>query len=323
LRVVRYDALEPGLRLIVLGAVHGNETCGTQAMWRMMAEFDAGLRRLARGCVSFVPVANPLAFLHRRREGERNLNRRLGPVEVVRCYEDALANWLCPLLAGHDALLDLHSFRSGQAPFVMLGPENNAGPIQPFARAGQEEHWVRALGVRRVVDGWLSTYARGTAARRARGASTGDLDARLGIGTTEYMRSTGGFALTLECGQHDDPAAVEVAYRAIECSLIVHGLIDAPLPVPLPAAQIEALRLVEVFDRLDEADCFTAPWSNFDRCAAGQCLAVRADGQKIIAQEEGWIVFPDAAARAGDDWFYLAYRNPRAVFASAGGAEAA
>ena len=29
------------------------------------------------------------------------------------------------------------------------------------------------------------------------------------------MRSIGGSALTLECGQHEDPAAPDVAYRAI------------------------------------------------------------------------------------------------------------
>jgi hypothetical protein len=34
---------------------------------------------------------------------------------------------------------------------------------------------------------------------------------RYGVGTTEYMRSAGGYALTLECGHHADPAAPDVA----------------------------------------------------------------------------------------------------------------
>ena len=38
-----------------------------------------------------------------------------------------------------------------------------------------------------------------------------ELDPRYGVGTTEYMRSVGGCALTLECGSHDDPASIEVA----------------------------------------------------------------------------------------------------------------
>ena len=39
---VSYAAVAPGTRLIVLGAVHGNETCGTRAIARVIAEIDAG-----------------------------------------------------------------------------------------------------------------------------------------------------------------------------------------------------------------------------------------------------------------------------------------
>jgi hypothetical protein len=53
---------------------------------------------------------------------------------------------------------------------------------------------------------------------------------RYGMGTTEYMRSTGGYALTLECGQHLDPQAPEVAYTAIKNTLAFLKLIDAPEP---------------------------------------------------------------------------------------------
>jgi hypothetical protein len=50
-----------------------------------------------------------------------------------------------------------------------------------------------------------------------------DLDPRYGIGTTEYMRSVGGWGVTLECGRHDDPAAPEVGYRAILNTLAHSG----------------------------------------------------------------------------------------------------
>ena len=45
---VSYTAVAPGTRLIVLGAVHGNETCGTRAIERVIAEIDAGSLRLER-----------------------------------------------------------------------------------------------------------------------------------------------------------------------------------------------------------------------------------------------------------------------------------
>ena len=64
---VAYAAVAPGPRLIVLGAVHGNETCGTRGIGRALAEIDAGRLVLARGRVTFVPVTNPLAYANGRR----------------------------------------------------------------------------------------------------------------------------------------------------------------------------------------------------------------------------------------------------------------
>ena len=211
LRVHQFAGLAPGPRLLVLGAVHGNETSGTQGTNRLLAELDAGTLTLACGTLTLVPITNPLAYLKQQRNGDRNLNRALGPTDSPREYEDQLANWLCPLLASHDVLLDLHSFQGGGQAFVMVGPRNNDGPIEPFVHADAEEALVRCLGVQRAVDGWLSTYAVGVEERRARAATQNptagkrhDLDAKYGVGTTEYMRSQGGYGLTLECGQHQD-----------------------------------------------------------------------------------------------------------------------
>ena len=39
---VNYTALAPGPRLIIMGATHGNEVCGTQAIRRVMEEIDSG-----------------------------------------------------------------------------------------------------------------------------------------------------------------------------------------------------------------------------------------------------------------------------------------
>ena len=47
LRIHRFAGLLPGPRLVVLGAVHGNETCGTQGIERVLAEFS-GLLPLIR-----------------------------------------------------------------------------------------------------------------------------------------------------------------------------------------------------------------------------------------------------------------------------------
>src|SRR3954468_14527504 len=207
-RSIAYAAARPGPRLIVLGAVHGDETCGTRAIERVAREIDDGTIRLVAGRLTLVPVTNPLAYAERRRAGDRNLNRKLAPTPTPREHEDHIANWLCPLLAAHEVLLDLHSFRTPGMPFVFVGPPDNDGAVEPFAQAAREEALALRLGVERAVDGWLATYAAGTARRRELAPSFADavldLDPAYGIGTTEYMRSVGGCAVTLECGQHED-----------------------------------------------------------------------------------------------------------------------
>jgi len=319
---VAYASVRPGTRLIVLGAVHGNETCGTRAIERVVAEIDAGSLRPSTGRVTFVPVTNPLAYAHQRRTGDRNLNRKLAPTDTPREFEDHVANWLCPLLAGHDVLLDLHSFTAPGVPFVFMGPADNAGPVEPFDRAAREEALAVRLGVGRAVDGWLTTYAAGVARRREQAAAfpeaTLDLDPRYGIGTTEYMRSTGGSALTLECGRHDDPEAPDVAYRAIVNTLAHLRLIDAPDPPP--AASMECLSLCEVIDRLHPEDSFARAWRSFDVVVAGQRIGTRHDGTVLVAPFSGYIVFPNPAAEPGQEWFYLARTSARLGRCGGGGA---
>ncbi len=309
---ISYASAHTGTRLIVLGAVHGNETCGTRAIERVCAELDTGALQLTRGRLTLVPVTNPLAHAMQRRSGDRNLNRKLAPTDTPREYEDHVANWLCPLLAQHEVLLDLHSFRSPGAPFVMLGPPDNRGALEPFAQAAREEALALRLGVQRVVDGWLGTYAAGAARRAEFGRSTGielDTDPRYGIGTTEYMRSVGGCALTLECGQHGDAAAPDVAYRAIVNTLAHLKLIDAPDPAP--AAHIEGLRLCEVVPRLHAGDALVREWTSFDPVRSGEPIGRRHDGTEVRAPHAGYVVFPNAAAEVGNEWFYLAKAEPR------------
>jgi predicted deacylase len=306
-------SITPGPRLIVTGAVHGNETCGTVAIRRVLDDIAAGRLSIVAGEVTFVPVTNPLAYERRQREGDRNLNRGLAPTTEPREFEDHVANWLCPLLARHDVLLDLHSFRTPGEPFVLVGPEDNAGTLEPFAHAADEAALAMRLGVRRIVDGWLSTYAEGVERRRARHALAGttarNLHADFGVGTTEYMRRMGGWGLTLECGQHDDPQAPEVAHRAILQTLAHLGLIAAP--APQPARKVQALRLFKVVDKEHAGDQLSRSWTSFDPVSAGEVIGTRQDGSPLRAEFDGCIVFPNPNSEPGQEWFYLARTHGR------------
>ncbi|MDP3225677.1 MAG: succinylglutamate desuccinylase/aspartoacylase family protein, partial [Rubrivivax sp.] len=305
--------LAPGPKLIVTGAVHGNETAGTKGIRRVLAQIDGSDIEIVRGSVTFVPVCNPLAYNHMRRMGERNLNRRLQPTATPQDFEDRIANVLCPLLAQHEVLLDLHSFRSPGQPFVMRGPADNRGLLEPFAHEAAEARLAAHVGPSRIVEGWMSSYADGLARRKARGLTAGDVheDPSYGVGTTEYMRSQGAYGITLECGQHDDPAGEDVATHAIHQTLALLGLAD--LPLAPPQKPFECLNLAEVIDRHAEGDRFVKTWTSFDPLAEGELIAVRADGSEVRAPQAGYIVFPDVSAQPGHEWFYLAQASTRAL----------
>lgn len=311
LRSITYHGLAPGRRLLVTGAVHGNETCGTQAITQLMREIDDGTLAVARGSVTFVPITNPLAYQRQQRVGDRNLNRNMGTRAIPQDFEDRIANVLCPLLEAHDVLLDLHSFHTGGAPFVMIGPQDNSGPLEPFSHAADELQLALHTGPHRVVEGWLDTYARGVQRRAAGPANAASAraqslvtDTNYGVGTTEFMRSRGGYGVTLECGQHDDPQAVQVARHAIRQTLALLNICDLPLTAEPQTREI--LRLVDVVDRAHADDTFVREWRSFDAVRAGEVIGTRAGGEAITAPHDGFVVFPNPRAEAGAEWFYFA-----------------
>ncbi|MDO5692988.1 MAG: succinylglutamate desuccinylase/aspartoacylase family protein [Pseudomonadota bacterium] len=291
-----WAALAPGPSLVVLGAVHGNEVCGAHAIVRAIDDLTHGRLRLLRGRLTLVPVANPMAFAQNTREGERNLNRRFVPQPKPRDYEDRITRQLAPLLAQHEVLLDLHSFHTPGEPFAMVGPRNNGGPREPFALATEEMALARALGARQVVEGWLEVYDR---AARLRGETPDDE----GIGTNEYMRGQGGYAVTIECGQHENPAAIDVAARAIHGALAHLEMAQVPAP---PRLAGPATRLKDVVLRASPADRLLRDWHSFDPVRAGDVIGLRADGTPVPAPRDGCVLFPHPEADVGQEWFYLA-----------------
>ena len=307
---ISFAAVLPGKRVLILGAVHGNEVAGAHGIRRVVAEIEKGELEILNGAVTFVPITNPMAYALKRRVGDRNLNRNLAPTDMPTEFEDHIANWLCPLMAKHEVLLDLHSFQAQGQAFVMVGPENNSGELERTIHGDTERDWALRLGVNRAVDGWLSTYAVGVETRRTRALQRNptvgkrhDLDAKYGVGTTEYMRTTGGIALTLECGQHEDPHGIEVAYRAIRNTLAYFGLTNEAIP-PL-AARAEGLHIAKVIDKFDKADAFSRAWQSFDALKAGEVIGTRANGEILTAPNDGRILFPNALAEADHEWFYL------------------
>ncbi|HEX2887520.1 succinylglutamate desuccinylase/aspartoacylase domain-containing protein [Vineibacter terrae] len=306
MEIVRFAGLEPGPKLLVLGAVHGNETCGTEAILATIADCRNGRLAIQRGHVTFVPVANRKAYDQGTREGDRNLNRDLREYILPQCHEDRAANILCPLLREHDVLLDIHSFSGPGEAFVFVGPPDNSGPIEPFRFAAEEGAFAARLGPSLLMHGFLAAHARAQEDLVRRGLAGSSLSK--GVGMTEYMRRFGGYGVTIECGQHRDSRAPETARRAILNALAHLALIDAPPPA---VCATQAIEVVEAAYALTPDDRLERPFVSGDTVVAGQVIARRGNGEVLTAPRDGFVVFPNSKPTPMVELYYFGVKSAR------------
>lgn len=283
LTITRFESLIPGPHLVVFGAVHGNETCGTEAIRRLMNELSDRMA-LSKGTLTCVPICNPKAFEMGTRFYQRNLNRALYVKESPTHYEDFIDPVLCGLLDRADVLLDLHSYESQGGPFGFLGKTS-----------AREIDYCRSLGIDNFVYGWSDAFGKVEA------------DPRDNMGTVEYARSVGCMATTIECGQHRNKDAADIAYRTILHALRHLGMIspeDGENVEIQPIAHQRFVRMHSVFFKKKQGDT-TREWKHYDTVAKNDILATYSDGEQIIAPEDGVIILPKLQANVGGEWFYF------------------
>jgi succinylglutamate desuccinylase len=284
-KIVTYRALEAGTALTVLGAVHGNERCGAESINRLIADIDSGAVALKRGILRLIPVTNPNAYAKRVRFVERNLNRYLYPKEEKVHYEDHLDPIICGVLDETDILLDLHSYTAEGGPFIFLGGHN-----------AKEIAYARSLGVSNFVWGWTEAFGTGNAQESQ--------------GTTEYARTRGALAATLECGNHDNADAPDIGYRAILLAMAHFEMLDESCLSTLSldrgqsSGKQRCIQMKSVHRR-EEGAAFAKKWRHFDFVAKGEAIASLPGGKTVAASEDSFIVLPNDKTAAGDVWFYL------------------
>lgn len=317
LKIITFKSLQAGPHLLILGAVHGNEVCGTKAIQHIISLFESGTLALQKGQISFVPICNPRAYAAGQRFIERNLNRHLVPQEQPDCYEAELGNILCPLITSCDALLDLHSSPRGNAPYLFVGPRHKL-----------EYDFAKALGIKWMLTGWEETYAEhaeGTSATPLGQSSSANqsgpvkpADPTEGIGTEQAARNAGRLAVLVECGDHTDPRAAAVAERAIYGAMAHFELLDqnrATAAIAAAEKQIGAnaaprndepclLQMRKVWFRTDKGTC-AQDWQDFMPVLSGTLLATRANGEEIRAPQNGFVILPHPDAPVGQEWFYF------------------
>lgn len=266
-----------GPRFLLTGAVHGNEKCGTAAIGRLLMEIDAGLVTMTKGTLITVPICNPRAYDLNQRQAEVNLNRVVTRHANPTAYEHHLANELTALIDDADIMLDLHSYSSGVRPFLFLDndtPENRA--------------FATSLGIPYWITGWDDLYA--------------DQPELNGGDTMSYAKSLGKTGLLIECGQHEDPAAILHGYHAIRAALAHFGMTAPYDAADQTPPQVNRLTAVITKDRDGR---FAKPWQHLDPVKKGEVVIHYADGSTLTAPDDGVVIMPAPQANDGSEWIYF------------------
>lgn len=276
IHVRTFTGAATGPHLLTLGAIHGNEKCGTEAISRLMAELDAGIVALTAGTLTCAAICNPEAYRADVRYVEQNLNRIITPHAQPSCTEEQRANEVITLIDNCDILLDLHSYSAGVKPFLFLDKEDDV-----------HRAYAAALGIPEWVAGWNDAYA-----------AMGDLN---NGDTVSYAHSKDKIATLVECGIHTDPAGGGVGYRALRAALAHFGMTE---PYQLNTGKPAISRLSSIVAK-DRAGDFTRDWQHLDAVKSGDVVARYADGEEVRAPHDGVIILPGRAAAIGAEWIYF------------------
>ena len=275
---------------------------------RRRASSTAGALRSHAAGVTFVPSPIRSPTPARAARGDRNLNRNLGPTDTPRDFEDHVANWLCPLLARQRRPARPAFVHAGETQaFAIARPATTTTARSSRSRKRRAEQRPGGAPGRDARGRRLARHLRSRRLRRriaARHRHKLDLDPRYGVGTTEYMRSVGGYAMTLECGQHDDPQRP----RSPIAPSATRSRFSAPSrpPTRRPRRPIRGAAA----GRRDRPDAcrrhVRARVASFDPVTTGDLIGTRHDGTAVTAPSRGRSSFPNPGAEAGHEWFYLA-----------------
>jgi predicted deacylase len=260
-----------GKTLLVLGAIHGNETCGPNAINKLISQLQSKEIKLISGRLILVPVCNKLAYQQNVRQMDENLNRVIRKWDNPDSYEKLVANELLPLFDSADYVVDLHSMPSGDIPFA-------------FADNSHLVEFAGATGAEYIMTGWNDLFDD------SQDSSTGG-----------YAASIGKVATTVECGQDGTIESDTAAHNIIMNILRYLKMIDG---VRLVKKQI-FLKMIKLVNY--QGGKFVNRWKNFDRLYRGDVIAIDREGNDIISDKDCVIVMPntDPDINLGEWWYYL------------------
>jgi predicted deacylase len=278
-----FNSGKAGPKIVLMGAIHGNEVCGTQAIQQLIDNLHTGTVKLERGSLLLIPVANPKAYKQGTRFVEKNLNRIFKKTEHPHSYEETLANQLTELLQDCDILIDFHSIHTQGWPFAMH--------FDFFTDI--EEQIIKASGVPFVIKGWDTAYARSLSGATDKGQSKH---------TVSFMHDLGKIGIGIECGQHEDENSIVVASDTINRLLAYFGLIDRQFEI---TDHQKTVYLEHVYFRQSEQDLFKQDFYHGQILAKGDVIAHCVDGDILCPKDNMMILFPRPQCPVGEEWFYM------------------
>lgn len=272
-----FDSGQDGLDLLVLAAVHGNETAGTNACYKLIEELNRGMIKLMKGKLTLVPICNPDAYQKDVRSIDENLNRVMVMHDNPQSYEQKLANEICPLIRSHRVTLDLHSTHCvGDVPFAFCD--------YPDA---YNQKLIDALPVDFVLEGWPDIYSKQNAIQD--------------FSTEHCAHMYGHTATTLECGYHKAPEAVRLAYQAVINTLATFEMVD----LPKPSVRLKKYIQMDSYILKSKEGELCQNYKHLDFVSQGEEIARYNDGESLYAPYDGFILLPNLQASVNTEWYYL------------------
>lgn len=273
-----------GYHVLFLGAVHGNEPCGPQAMYKIIEKFACKALVPLRGSVSFIPLCNPLAFEGNVRQIDENLNRIIRKYDHPSTYEQKLANELVDHIAQADIIIDLHStYCPATKPFIFSDyPDDLATKL------------ASAQNIEYIVEGWPEIYADSTSIQD--------------FSTGNCAHQHGKTCLTVECGHHFADSSIQTAYYVMMNTLLTLNMLEG-----YPSAPIKQQYIVmdSIFIKAKSGK-LARDFKHLDKVSQGEILAIYDDGTSVICPADSYVLLPKAEAPINSEWFYLGHLKKQA-----------
>ncbi len=259
--VTRFAAAEAGPHVLVTALTHGNEICGAIAVDRLLR---AGIRpRRGQLTLAFDNVAAYREFDPRypiaSRYVDEDFNRLWSPQTLDgprRSVELERARALRPAVDAADYLLDLHSMQYATAPLMLAG-------LLPRSR-----ELARRVGIPELIM----------------------CDA--GHAAGPRMRDYGGFgdaaspktALLIECGQHWERRAAEIAIDVMLRFLVALGTVERDDVAALGGPDFDATPRQQV---IEVTEAVTIAGDRFDFAGDFRGLEVLPEKGSLIGRDDG------------------------------------